>query len=172
MTRLVRHAMTTDPKTARPDMTPRDAAGLMASFDIGAVPIVADDGSLMGLVTDRDLVVRVLAGPHREPAAVRLGDVATRKSVVTVSPDATLADARDLLRQARVKRLPVVKGSTLVGMISLGDLALASASPREVGETVEDIFRSPSTESVHERSQPATGTPDRVRAGHPDGGNA
>ena len=119
MSLLVRHVMTDSPKTLRPSMHADDAAGLMAQYDIGIVPIV-DGDALVGLVTDRDLVVRVLADRAADPSAVMLGDIAT-SSIVTVTPDARLSDARELMQRHRVRRLPVVKADRLVGIVSLGD---------------------------------------------------
>lgn len=121
-------------------MRPRDAAGLMASYNIGAVPLVERDGTLVGMVTDRDLVVRALATTDVELASLRLGDIATTRGLITIRPDATLAEARDLMRSARVKRLPVVRGSVLVGIVSLGDLAQEPSEARETGDVVRDIF--------------------------------
>src|SRR5919197_832990 len=88
MAMLVRHAMTEAPQTCRPDMTAEDAAGLMRQLDVGVLP-VTDGDELVGLVTDRDLVVRVLA-ERKEPANVKLGEIATR-SPVTVTPDTDLS---------------------------------------------------------------------------------
>lgn len=76
MSILVRHAMSADPQTARPDMTAADAAGLMARLDEGIIP-VAEGEELLGLVTDRDLVVRVIAD-RRDPTEVKLGEILTR----------------------------------------------------------------------------------------------
>lgn len=121
-------------------MRPRDAAGLMASYNIGAVPLVERDGTLVGMVTDRDLVVRALATTDVELASLRLGDIATTRGLITIRPDATLAEARDLMRSARVKRLPVVRGSVLVGIVSLGDLAQEPSEAQETGDVVREIF--------------------------------
>src|ERR671935_1269286 len=151
MAMLVRHAMTDSPKTAKSDMTAADAAALMKQFDVGAVPVV-DQRSLLGLVTDRDLVIRVLAN-RRDPQTVKLGDILTR-SPATVTPDMQLSEARDLMAQHRVRRLPVVKGDELVGILSLGDVALASASKRAVGDALHDISESQSTTDI-------SGGPDR-----------
>lgn len=157
MALLVRHAMSERPKTARPDMTAADAAGLMRSFDVGAIPLVNGD-ELVGLVTDRDLVVRVLA--HRaDPADVRLGDIATT-ATVTVSPDVRLADARSLMAERRIRRLPVTKDGKLVGILSLGDVALADASARAVGQTLQEVSDSESTRSLNDGPDP--GTPERA----------
>src|SRR5207247_6346657 len=100
------------------------AAGSMAQYDIGIVPIV-DGDALVGLVTDRDLVVRVLADRAADPSAVMLGDIAT-SSIVTVTPDARLSDARELMQRHRVRRLPVVKTDSIVGIVSLGSLTASN----------------------------------------------
>jgi CBS domain-containing protein len=157
---LVRHVMAQDPKFVRADMDPYDAASLMASFDIGAVPVVDEDERLVGIVTDRDLAVRVL-GHRQDPDAVRLGDIATDKHVVTVTPDTRLSEARSLMAAHRVRRLPVVKGEQLVGMVSLGDVAVTDGAARAVGDTLAAISESPQTAEVHEEG-PDPGTPDRV----------
>ena len=102
---LVRHAMTESPQTVRPDMNASDAAGLMKSEDVGALPVVKD-GQLVGLVTDRDLVVRVLA-ERQDPESIWVGDIATR-SPVTVTPDMRLAEAREFMERHRIRRLPVM----------------------------------------------------------------
>jgi CBS domain-containing protein len=158
MSTLVRHAMTDSPQTARPDMTAADAAGLMRQLDVGVIP-VADRGTLIGLVTDRDIVLRVVAA-REDPDEVKLGDILT-KSPVTVTPDTKLSDARDLMAEHRIRRLPVLKADELVGILSLGDVALAGASDREVGEALEDISESDSTTDVSRG--PERGTPDRTR---------
>ena len=150
----VRHAMTEAPKTLGADRTAGDAAGLMAQFDFGAVPIT-DGDELVGVVTDRDLVVRVLA-QRQDPEDVKLGEIATR-TVTTVSPDTELADARGMMEQAKIRRLPVVKQGSLVGMLSLGDVAVALSSERQVGEALKEISDSPSTQSLNDG--PAVGSP-------------
>jgi len=156
---LVRHAMSTDLKTAKPHMTAADAAGLMRNFDTGVVPVVEDDGTLVGLVTDRDLVVRVVAD-REDPQSVRLGDIATR-SVVSATPDMNISDARDLMAEHQVRRLPVMKDDRIVGILSLGDVALADASKRAVGNVLEEVSESPSTTDVE--GGPERGTPERVQ---------
>jgi CBS domain-containing protein len=156
---LVRHAMATQPVTASPDMLATDAAGLMAANDIGVIPITEGD-RLVGLLTDRDLVVRVLA-ERADPGSVRVRDIATTRGIETTSPDTQLCDARAAMARHRIRRLPVVKEGRLVGMLSLGDVALGSASMRSVGETLASISASEATEDVH--GGPEIGTPERVR---------
>jgi CBS domain-containing protein len=158
MSMLVRHAMTESPKTLGPTMNAQDAAGMMAQFDVGVIPVVNGE-RLVGLVTDRDLVVRVLAG-RKDPAEVRLGEIAT-EALVTVTPDTRLSQARDLMTTHRIRRLPVVKDDELVGILSLGDVALADASKRAVGDTLEEVSVSESTTELN--AGPDRGIPDRVR---------
>jgi CBS domain-containing protein len=167
MAMLVRHVMTEAPRSLEEDMTAADAAGIMRNYDVGVVPVVRDD-ELVGLVTDRDLVLRVVA-ERNDPTAVRLGDIAT-ESPITVSPDVKLSDARELMANHRVRRLPVVKGGALVGILSLGDLALNESSERAVGEALEEISRSESTETTNDGPDP--GTPDRVRDAAPNASEA
>jgi CBS domain-containing protein len=157
---LVRHAMSSDLKTAKPDMTAGDAAGLMRSFDTGVIPVVEDDGTLVGLVTDRDLVIRVVAD-REDPNDIRLRDIATR-SVVTVTPDMNLSDARDLMAEHQIRRLPVMKDERIVGILSLGDVALADESKRAVGDVLGEVSESPSTADVDEGS-PDRGMPPRIQ---------
>ena len=158
MSILVRHAMTESPQTAGPGMNAADAAAMMKQFDTGIIP-VAEDGRLLGLVTDRDLVLRVLA-ERKDPLKVRLGEIATT-APVTVTPDTSLSEARSMMAEHRIRRLPVVKAGELVGILSLGDVALADASERAVGETLEEISESRSTTDMSEG--PTRGTPERVR---------
>jgi CBS domain-containing protein len=167
MATLVRHVMAADPKTASPDMNACDAAGIMASNDVGFVPIV-DGSSFQGLVTDRDLVVRVLAA-REDPLSVRLGDILTERNIVTVTPDTELSSARDMMAEHRIRRLPVVKDDRLVGVVSLGDVAVASSSERAVGEAIRDISESLATTDTNEPTGPGSGTPDRVREARSEG---
>jgi CBS domain-containing protein len=158
MSILVRHAMTQTPQTVDPDMNAADAAALMRSEDIGALPLVRD-GELVGLVTDRDLVIRVLA-ERANPIQVKVGDIATG-SPVTVTPDMRLSEARELMEEHQVRRLPVMKGAELVGILSLGDVAWADASRREVGEALRAVSESESTMTQNDDAD--RGTPDRVQ---------
>ncbi len=158
MSILVRHAMTPSPQTVSPDMNAADAAGLMRSEDIGVLPVVEDD-KLIGLVTDRDLVLRVLAD-RKDPMESRIGDILTR-SPVTVTPDMKLSEARELMEKHQIRRLPVMKGDELVGILSIGDVAWQDASTREVGEALKAVSESEETKSTQEDA--ARGTPERVQ---------
>lgn len=160
MATLVRHVMTEEPKTLSASMSAADAAAMMANFDIGSILVVGDRNELAGIVTDRDIVIRVVA-KRDDPLQITLGDIATRLTV-EVSPDTELADANKMMADHKVRRLPVTKNGDLVGIVSLGDVALALASKRTVGETLEEVSTSESTASRNDG--PDQGTPDRVMA--------
>jgi CBS domain-containing protein len=130
--KLVRHAMAERPVTASPGMNAGDAAGLMSANDIGVLPITEQD-RLIGLITDRDLVLRVIA-ERKDPRSVRLGDIATTRGIRTASPDMQLGDARALMAESRVRRLPVVSEGRPVGVVSLGDIALEREPDSALGE--------------------------------------
>jgi len=158
MSILVRHAMTASPVSAEPGMTATEAAAIMRRLDVGAAPIV-DHGARVGMITDRDLVLRVVAD-GRDPGRVTLAEIST-PAPITVSPDMRLSEARDLMAALKVRRLPVMKGDAIVGILSLGDVALADASKRAVGQTLEDVSESEATAAL--QTEPARGRPARAR---------
>ena len=120
--RTVRDVMTLDPVILETTATARDAAQQMRDHDIGDV-IVAE-GTLRGIITDRDLTTRVLAD-DRDAGAVSLGDLLTDELHV-VRPDDDLREAVALMRRHAVKRVPVIEeDDTPVGVLSMGDLALS-----------------------------------------------
>jgi CBS domain-containing protein len=109
----------------------------MAKEDVGPIPIVEGE-RLVGLVTDRDLVVRVLA-EGRDPQSTTVGEIASR-DLVTVSPDEDFDHALEKLAENQVRRLPVVEGDRLVGIIAQRDIAL-QGEDRKTGRVVEEISR-------------------------------
>jgi len=136
----VRDVMTTRPRAVNPDTPLSQVAELMATEDVGAVPIV-DGDRLVGMVTDRDIVVRAVAqgkDPRGMPAAE-----ASSRDLVTVAPDQDLDDALRLMASHQVRRLPVVdEEERLVGVVSQADVA-AEAKEKRAGEMLEDISRAP-----------------------------
>lgn len=121
MAKLVREIMAHNPVTLPSDASAVDAARRMREDDIGDI-IVADVDNLLGIVTDRDLVLRVLA-ESRDPARTRLAEVFSGE-LISIAPDAQAHEAARLMREHSVRRLPVVEGSRLVGVVSIGDLAI------------------------------------------------
>jgi CBS domain-containing protein len=135
MYQSVRDAMTSSPKTIGPTTTAQEAARLMTSEDVGALPIVEGD-KLVGVVTDRDLAIRVLA-EGKSPDTV-VSEIAS-KDVVTVDPDQTLEEAARLMAEHQVRRLPVVEeDGSLVGVLAQADIA-QSGQDLLTGETVQRI---------------------------------
>jgi len=120
MTNLIREVMTPNPRTLDATATAEAASSVMRDEDVGAV-IVAEDDQARGLVTDRDLVVRVMA-EGRNPSRVKLADICSA-DVVTVSPDDSIDKAVGLMRERALRRLPVVENGRPVGIVSMGDLA-------------------------------------------------
>lgn len=123
--------MTTDPISLTHDQTVTDAATRMARSDVGSV-LVQRDGDLLGIVTDRDLVVRCLAD-GKDPAQVKLDSLCTDE-LVTMAPDSSLKDAVDTMREKKVRRVPVVENGHAVGIVSLGDLAVMLDRESALGE--------------------------------------
>jgi CBS domain-containing protein len=137
MGKSIRDVMTTEVKACEPTATVVDAAKVMAQEDVGPVPIV-EDGRLVGIVTDRDIVVNVVA-KGGEANTTTVGDIASR-DIVTISPDDDLSDALDLMAEHQVRRLPVVEGDRLVGIVAQADVALTGRD-RKTGQVVEEISR-------------------------------
>jgi CBS domain-containing protein len=133
----VRDLMSQDVATVSPDANVVDAAKLIKQEDVGPLPVVEND-RLVGIVTDRDLVVRVLAD-GRDPAATPVRDAASSE-FVTISADQDLDEALRLLAEHQVRRLPVVEGDRLVGIVAQADVA-REVSSRKTGDVVEDISR-------------------------------
>jgi CBS domain-containing protein len=122
MAQSIREVMTADPQTVSSDATLEEAAREMQSDDIGAV-LVTDNGDVAGILTDRDIVVRAVA-EGKAPSQTRISEIFTTEPT-TLSPEDSLDEAVDALRDAHVRRLPVVEGSHVVGIVSIGDLAQA-----------------------------------------------
>ena len=137
MAECIRDVMTTNPETLPESTTVREAAEAMRANDIGDVIVVDDNGQLSGILTDRDIVVRVVA-EGRDPRATRIGDIASR-DLTAVSPDDPVGRAVQLMRDKAIRRLPAVDKGKPVGIVSIGDLAL----DRDPGSALADISAAP-----------------------------
>lgn len=140
-TRHVRDVMTPNPDCVTEKNSLRDVARIMKDTDTGVVPVV-ENKKIIGLITDRDIVVRGLAeGKDLANASVR--DLMTT-TVRSVREDATLNDVISLMRSSEIRRVPVVNGrDEIVGILSLGDIATDTNLDGCVGKTVEDISQAP-----------------------------
>jgi CBS domain-containing protein len=121
MAQKVREVMTPSPVSLRPNEPLTAAAMAMREHGVGSVP-VTDDGELMGLVTDRDIVVRAIA-ENMDPASTPVGEVCSPDMIV-VGPDddATMVVMR--MRERAVRRIPVVDDGAVIGIVSIGDMAI------------------------------------------------
>ena len=133
--------MTQRPRAVTAQMTVREAARLMDEEDVGSLPVVDDGERLIGIVTDRDVAVRVV-GRGLDSDTTVVGEVASR-DVVSLTPDHDLDDALKLMAQQQVRRVPiVVRENQLVGMLAQADVA-RGAKDKTTGEVVEAISRTP-----------------------------
>jgi len=131
-----REIMTKNVRTATSDMSLRDAAALMRDGDMGAVPVV-DEGKLAGIVTDRDIVVRMVA--EGRDAAAPISEAMTAE-LFTVRPDDFVFEAIRLMGDKQIRRVPVIDNNgDLVGIIAIADVALETEDEREIAETLEEI---------------------------------
>ena len=132
----VNEIMTRNPVCMAPDATVRDAAGRMREMDVGSFP-VCENERLVGVVTDRDIVVRSAAEGH-DPNTDRVREVMTPK-IVYCFEDEDVDEAAKLMRDHQIRRLPILsQDKMLVGIVALGDLAI-DTSPRLSGITLKSV---------------------------------
>jgi CBS domain-containing protein len=136
-----RDIMTPDCSCVGENDTVLDASKRLAELDVGAMPICGEDKRLKGMLTDRDIVVKVLA-QGKDPASTRAGELATQGEVVTIGADDSLDEALRTMTQHKVRRLPVIDGRECVGIISQADIAI-HLDEEQVGELVEAISAAP-----------------------------
>lgn len=135
-----REIMTGDATCAHEGETLVDAARKMRDLDVGALPICGDDQRLKGMVTDRDIVVRCVA-EGKDPQSINVTELAEGKPV-TIGADDSVEEALATMTQHGVRRLPVIDGHQLVGMLSQADIARNLPEER-IGDLVESISSAP-----------------------------
>ncbi len=134
--RRCREIMTSDVKTANREMSLQETARLMREGDMGAMPVVEGE-KLVGIVTDRDIVVRAIA--EGKSSDTRIGDVMTTE-IFSVKPDDFVFEAIRLMGDKQVRRIPVItETGELAGIIAMADIALEMEDEREIAETLEEI---------------------------------
>jgi len=132
---IVSDAMTAQVVTAKPTDTIKKVANIMKEVDTGVAPVI-DDGKVVGMITDRDIVLRVVAegGDLNGPVSAVMSE-----DVQTCREDDNLADAAALMGKHQLRRLPVLSDAgRLVGILSLGDIA-QDYGAKKVGQTLEEI---------------------------------
>src|SRR3954451_1387997 len=138
MGKTARDIMTTDVTPIAEDATAREAAEKMKELDVGALPICGSDDRLKGMITDRDIVVGVIA-EGKDPASTPVNEVSTGdSSTITIGADDSIDEALQTMKRHQVRRLPVIDGKEMVGIIAQADIAKHVKEER-TGETVEAI---------------------------------
>ena len=130
---VARDIMTRHVRCVRASETVLDAANRMAEFDVGAMPICGEDNRLEGMLTDRDIVVKVLAA-GKDPRAIHAGELAQGEAV-TISADDDVEEVLRTMAAHQVRRVPVIDGHDLVGIVSQADVARSLEDP-DVGSLI------------------------------------
>ena len=137
---VARDIMSTDPRCVREDETLVDAARLMRELDVGALPICGNDERLKGMITDRDIVVKCIADGG-DPSSVKVGELAEGKPV-TIGADDPVEEILRTMTQYGVRRLPVIDGHELIGIVSQADVA-RNLPDELTGDLVQSISSAP-----------------------------
>ena len=143
----VRELMTTEPITVEPDATLGEVATLMKQEDCGSIPVV-EAGRLVGIVTDRDIVIRGVAG-GTDPKTQRVSTIMSADPV-TIGADDDVTEAEKIMADRQIRRLPVIEDGRLVGIIVTAQIARAD-DKRKVGETLREISEPTSGRGSHAR---------------------
>jgi len=140
--------MTTDPATLGPQATLGEAATLMRQEDCGSIPIV-EDGRLVGIVTDRDIVVRAVAA-GKDARNTKVREVMSADPVC-ISPDTDMDEAAKVMADRQIRRLPVVEDGKLAGILVIGQIARRDPDEQQTGETLKEISQPKSGLGSHAR---------------------
>ena len=136
MGKSARDVMSGDAECIGENESVAEAAKKMAQLDVGSLPICGEDDRLKGMLTDRDIVIKVLA-ENKDPEETKAGELGEGKPV-TIGADDSVGEALRTMKEHKVRRLPVIDGHELIGIVSQGDLA-QNVDEEEVGELVETI---------------------------------
>jgi CBS domain-containing protein len=137
MARTVAEVMHADPRTVSRDSRVVDVARMMAEDDIGSVPVV-DGDTVVGMLTDRDIALRVVAA-GLDPRTTAVGEVAS-SDVHFATPDASLDDVFEQMSAWQIRRLPVVEDNRLVGIVAQADL-VHELTDKKAGRLVDEISK-------------------------------
>ena len=141
MSKLAKEIMTPAPQCCSAETPLNEVANLMVEADCGEIPVIDASKRLIGVITDRDIVCRVVA-KGKNPSSVTAGECMT-EPVVVVTEDTPLASVMQVMEENQIRRVPVVDGSgCCCGIISQADVAL-SASENQVGEMVREVSKDP-----------------------------
>ncbi|HHW38260.1 MAG TPA: CBS domain-containing protein [Bacillales bacterium] len=135
----VRDVMSTNVEYCTPVDNAFEVATKMKDLNVGAIPIV-ENGNLLGMITDRDIVIRGIAEKRSGSDAVT--DLMSQE-LITVSPVSSVHEAAQIMAEKQIRRLPVVENGQLVGIVSLGDLAVENDSDQKAGYALSEISEPP-----------------------------
>ena len=141
MPKTAREIMTGGVECAQAQDTVLDAAKKMDQLSVGALPICGDDNRLKGMITDRDITIKVVA-QGQDPASVKVIDLADQDEVVTIGADDSLDEALATMAKHQVRRLPVIDGHELVGIVSMADIA-SNVEDDKAGDVIQAISSGP-----------------------------
>lgn len=126
----IEEIMTTDVETCMPESTLQEVASKMREINVGSIPICEED-RLVGIVTDRDIVIRGIA--EQLPGDTAISEILSEE-VITGTVDLTIEEAADLMATHKIRRLPIVGNDRIIGIVSLGDLAIRDDSENHHAE--------------------------------------
>lgn len=132
----VRDVMTSNVSTISTDSTIQDAAYQMKNLDVGSIPVCDSSKRPVGIVTDRDIVIRNVSEGMGGNTSV---DTVMTKNVITVSPDTDIHEAAEIMSNHQIRRLPVVENNKIIGIVSIGDLAVRDIYINEAGDALSNI---------------------------------
>jgi CBS domain-containing protein len=146
MPKVARDVMTPDAQCIGENETLLDAAKKMAANGYGAMPICGEDNRLKGMLTDRDIVVKALAH-GKDPGSSRAGEFGEGKPI-TIGADDSLEETLQTMAKNKVRRLPVIDGHDLVGIVAVADVARELSDDRAKGDLIETISEGPPQQQV------------------------
>jgi CBS domain-containing protein len=139
MVQSIQDIMTTEVKTVGINEDICTVAEIMKDNNIGVIPVVDEQNYCIGLVTDRDIVIRGLA--EKKTASLRVEDVISNK-IISIKPDSDFKEVADLMAKEQIRRLPVLKDGKLVGIVSMADLATKKSTKDEAGYAIAGVSKS------------------------------
>jgi CBS domain-containing protein len=140
MAKSAREIMTPDAKCIGENETVTDAAKRLSELGVGSMPICGEDDRLKGMLTDRDIVVKVLAA-GKDPDSTRAGELGEGKPV-TIGADDSVSEALQTMKEHKIRRLPVIDGHDLIGIISVADIT-TNVEEDQAGDLIETISAAP-----------------------------
>ncbi|MGZ0053033.1 CBS domain-containing protein [Brevibacillus gelatini] len=134
--RTLREIMTKDVATVTLKDNVYEVACKMRDWNVGVIPVVNEKNDVIGIITDRDIVIRGLAEKHEGSTAT---EVVMTKDIILGRPDMTVDEAAKIMAQHQIRRLPVVENGKLVGIVALADMAIRQVHHDEASDALQEI---------------------------------